>query len=247
MKAKIWIIPLAILVVALSGCIIDVNDDDGGIFGRCVDGEGPLVSQELVVDRIVGFDLNLPAKVYIEQGEQQSITVEGKQNIIDRIELDVQNRIWEIETSRCVRDIDQLTFFITLPEIEFMKISGSGEIVSEDFLKTDDLELYISGSGDIDLGVESDDIESKISGSGKIKLEGVADDTRFEVSGSGDYETFDLESSTSRIEIRGSGDAEVTVLNELDIRITGSGDVFYKGNPTLNVQITGSGDVINAN
>ena len=246
MKARNWIIPFAILVIALSGCVIDVSDDDG-IFGRCVDGEGPLVSEELVIDRIVGIDLSVPAKVYIEQGEQQSITVEGKQNIIDRIELDVQSRIWEIETSRCVRDIDQLTFFITLPDIQYLKISGSGEIVSEDFLVTDDLELYISGSGDIDLGVEADDIDSKISGSGRIRLEGVADDTKFEVSGSGDYETFGLECSTSYLEIRGSGDAEVTVLNELDVRITGSGDVFYKGTPALNVQITGSGDVINAN
>ncbi len=246
MKMLKSILSGAVIAFTVSSCFIDVNDD-GDLFGRCINGEGPIVSQDLFVDPIVGIDLNLPATVYIIQGDDQKITVEGKENIIDRLDLDVRDRIWEIETSRCVRDVDQLTFFITLPRIEYLKISGSGEIRSEDFLVTDDIELYISGSGDIDLGLESDDIDSKISGSGTIKLEGIADNTKFEISGSGDYKAFDLESNSSYIEIRGSGDAEVNVLNTLDVKIAGSGDVFYKGNPTLNVEITGSGDVVNAN
>ena len=40
-----------------------------------------------------------------------------KTNIIDEIELDVRNGIWKIEFNRCVRDIDQLRIFITMPTL----------------------------------------------------------------------------------------------------------------------------------
>ena len=228
----------------LSSCIIDFDDDN---FGNCINGRGPIISQELFLPPIVGVDLRLSADVVITQGNRQEIIVEGSENIIDALDLNVRNDIWDIDVNGCIRNSDNLRFFITLPITEYLSIAGSGTIVSDNFLITDDIDLFISGSGDMDLGLESDDIRSRISGSGTILVEGIADETDIEISGSGDYRMFGLDSNRSRIEIRGSGDAEVLVRDELNIFITGSGDVFYRGNPQLNISIQGSGDVINAN
>ena len=242
MKHLKWYAPIFIVSLMLTSCVVDL-DDDRGIFGRCVDGDGPIVTRTINLPTIEGVDLELPAKVYISQGDEQSIVIEGKENIIDELELDVRDQIWEIDSDRCLRDIDELNIFITLESIRYLKISGSGEIVSEDFLNTDDIELYISGSGDMDLGLRSDDIDSRISGSGTIILEGSADTLDFEISGSGDYRAFDLESRRAFIKISGSGDAEVFVQDELVVEIRGSGDVIYRGNPTVEAQISGSGRV----
>lgn len=230
----------------LSGCFVDINDDDG-LFG-CIDADGPITTIDLQLEDIDGIELAMDARVELTQGPEQSITVEGKSDIFDELDLDVRNGVWKIRTEDCVRDVDDLTFFITLPNLRVVKVSGSGEVFSTNtFDSGNDIELRISGSGELDLSLLADDIEADISGSGKMILEGEADELDLRITGSGDLRGFDLSTREVDINISGSGDAEVRVSDRLDVFITGSGDVFYKGNPTLDVSITGSGEVIDAN
>ena len=229
----------------LTGCFIDVNDDDG-LFG-CIDADGPVTTVDLDLASFDGIELAMEARVEITQGAEQAVTVEGKSDIFDELDLDINNGVWTIRTEDCVRDVDDLTFFITLPSWQEVKISGSGEIVSTNTLEVGDIELRISGSGEMDLALLADDVEVDITGSGKVFLEGEADELDLNISGSGDLRAFNLTAREGDINISGSGDAEVFITDRLDVRITGSGDVFYKGNPILDVSITGSGEVIDAN
>lgn len=229
----------------LTGCFVDINDDDG-LFG-CIDADGPISTITLELEPLAGIELAMDARVELTQGPEQSITVEGKSDIFDELDLDVRNGVWTIRTEDCVRDVDDLTFFITVPDLREIKLSGSGEIFSTNTFEVGDIEVRISGSGEIDLGLLADDIEADISGSGKLVFEGEADELDLRISGSGDLRGFDLSVREADINITGSGDAEITVADRLDVFITGSGDVFYKGQPTLDVSITGSGEVIDAN
>ena len=230
----------------LTGCFVDINDDDG-LFG-CIDADGPVTTIDLELEDIDGIELAMDARVELTRGPEQLITVEGKSDIFDELDLDVRDGVWTIRTVDCVRDVDDLTFFITVPNLRMVKISGSGEVLSTNvFDGGGDIELRISGSGEMDLGLLSDDVEVDISGSGKVILEGEADELDLNITGSGDLRGFDLAVREADINISGSGDAEVRASDRLDVRITGSGDVFYKGQPTLDVSITGSGEVIDAN
>lgn len=234
------------LLAFIPGCFIDF-DDDNDIFG-CVDANGSIVSEQLNLSNFRGIDLRIAGKVYIKQGNNQRVIIEAPRRLIDELDLGIRDGVWEIETDRCVRyDDDDLRIFITLPDVRSLRVAGSGDIISENTLVTDDLDLSISGSGTIDAAVDSDDINAKISGSGDIYLEGIADVLDFTISGSGDFRTFDVNAKAAKISISGSGDAEVRVSNNLDVRISGSGDVKYKGNPIINTQISGSGRVLNAN
>jgi hypothetical protein len=229
--------------LTLTGCWID---DDTDVFG-CVNGAGPIVSETLTLPDFDAIVINMAADVFLTQGDEQSVTVEAKANIIDEIERRVSGGVWEIETDRCVRDADQVTIFITIPNLRMVRVAGSGDVVGETHFTVGDIKLEISGSGDIDLGLTADDVEAKISGSGNIMLDGQADELDITISGSGEVRAFDLPVRECAVVISGSGDAEVTVDELLTIRISGSGDVFYRGNPTLDISISGSGDVIDDN
>ncbi|NUQ24329.1 MAG: DUF2807 domain-containing protein [Saprospiraceae bacterium] len=248
MKRIQWLFLALISVFALTlspGCFIDFDDDEN-IFG-CINGSGPIVSETITVPDFTGIDVRMSARVFVRQGDDFEVTVEGKQNIIDELERDVHNGVWKIEIDRCVRDVGDLTIFITMPDITSLKMSGSGDIVSENTLLVDDIEIEISGSGDIDLSLEADEINSRISGSGDLIFEGLADELDLAITGSGDLRAFGLTLRTADINISGSGDAEVFVNELLIVRISGSGDVFFKGDPILDVTITGSGRVVDAN
>lgn len=237
---------LFFLSIALSLTVSSCFFDDEGPFG-CVNGEGPVVTEELNLADFDGVELSISADVIIRQGSEQSVTVEGKRNIIDELDRNVKNGIWDIDVDGCVRDNNDMRIFITLPEITSLKISGSGSIESENVLLVDDINLRISGSGDMDLDMEANNVVAEISGSGEMILDGLANQLDFEVSGSGDLHAFGLETQSAIIDIRGSGDAEVFAVNDLDVKISGSGDVTYRGNPSLNVKINGSGKVVDGN
>lgn len=228
-----------------SGCFIDIDDDDISI--GCLNADGDYVSLEVDLPAIDGLRNTTSAKVFITQGGEQEIIVEGKEDAIEELELDVDDGIWEIEFDRCVRDLDDFTIYITMPDVRYLRSSGSGDMIGENLFLVEDMELVISGSGDIDIAAEADDIDAKLSGSGDLMIAGTADGCFYRISGSGDVEAFNFEARTVDINSSGSGNADVLVTELLKVNISGSGDVFYKGSPTLDINISGSGDVFDAN
>lgn len=231
-----------IMMILASGCYFE--DDDN--FNDCERGDGPIQTRILNMNNFQSIDLRIDAEVRLTQGNVQEVVIEGQANILDLLELDVQNNRWEIEFDRCVNNGD-IKIFITMPTIRNLDVSGSGFIFGENTFTVNELDLRLTGSGDIDLSVDAIEVDSRISGSGKVRLEGITDSYDFEVSGSGDYEAFGLRAEEGDIQISGSGDAELFAEDRLDVEISGSGDVFYKGFPALNVDISGSGRVIDAN
>ena len=233
------------LALTLMQFSCDFDFDDG--IGPCVRGNGNNVSRELNLPDFTGVDLDISAEVIITQGDNFKVTVEGESNIIAELETDVRNGVWEIDFDRCVRDQDELTIFITMPRVRSLSISGSGIITSTNIMQVDDINLSISGSGKIDVGLDADDISSRISGSGRVVLEGESNSVEHTVSGSGDLFAFLLQTRDADIRVSGSGNSEVKVSDNLNVRISGSGDVYYRGKPQVEVSVSGSGKLVNAN
>jgi len=239
-----FLLAITLFMVSLSSCVFD--DDDGSIF-NCVNGQGQVISQQLNVAPFTGIAIEGSMDVFITGGAEQNVVVEAQENIIPEIDLDVENGVWEIDFEDCVRDLKDVKIFITIPELNYIRISGSGDVISENILATETMVLRISGSGDMDLGLDVVNLDAEISGSGDMTFEGLADNFVMQIRGSGDFNAFSLDAINGEVEISGSGNARVRVSEILQVKISGSGNVFYKGNPIIDAQITGSGDVINAN
>jgi hypothetical protein len=238
---QVHLIPAFLLISAMiSGCFVDEIFD-------CERGQGNVIREFMDVDGFDGVRLEVAANVYIQQGDMFSVEVEGERNIIDLIEKDVRGGNWDIEFRRCVRDYNKLQFYITMPEIRTLSVSGSGSITGENVFQVTNIDLAISGSGMMDIELTGNSIDGSISGSGEMRLAGTIDDLDFRISGSGDLKAYNLAVRKADIEISGSGDAEVSVSDYLKVRISGSGDVFYRGNPDVDARVSGSGKVINAN
>jgi hypothetical protein len=233
---------LCALLFSLNGCVFD----DDGFFG-CERGEGPIVVQSVELPDLEGIKVSIDADVYLTQGPIQSIEIEGEENVIESLDLDVDRGIWKIRFDGCVRRYEPLRIYITLDELEEVELAGSGTIYSENFFTTNNLDLKISGAGNIDLAVYADKVDGTISGSGQILLEGTTKRFDHKVSGAGDIRSFGLLAEKGDAKISGSGFMEVYAEDRLDVKISGSGNVYYRGNPNLDINITGSGQVVDAN
>jgi len=252
------------IAIVLFASIFFSSCERGGLFQ--IKGQGSMVTQEINVSSVTGFTIAIPADVYITKGDGQSISIEGQQNIIDNIETDVRGGVVTLEFDKNVGRHKDLVINITVDEITYLELLGSGSITTESTFSSDQpLDLIISGSGkmfidadspsvlaevsgsgDMDIHTETEEFVCNSSGSGNFQLKGnCSGKSDINITGSGNYESFNFSTSSCSIEITGSGDAELRVSENLDVEISGSGDVYYKGSPAVSVNISGSGKVEN--
>lgn len=213
-------------------------------WGNGIKGEGPKVTRTLDISTFDGIALGINANVYLKQGNTQSVKVEAQQNMIDNLEQEVKNGTWKISFDQNVRNHDGIKIWITVKDLNKIALSGSGNIMSEEkFSDLGDLELSVSGSGDIQFESVSKSLSAAISGSGDINLKGATGPCRMSITGSGDISALNLKAKTCSVKITGSGDSAVNVSEQLDVSIVGSGDVVYTGGASVRSKITGSGSV----
>lgn len=192
--------------------------------------------------------LGISADLYLTQGSKTELILEAEADILERIETDVKNgklRIY-FEKWRTLR-YKRVKIYITTPTINGLSVSGSGDIIAQTPIETDNISFSISGSGSINIeDLVTGDVGSSISGSGTIQLGGSESVASLDlsISGSGKLVAENLEVEEFSGRISGSGSCKVFVTSTLDVSISGSGNVYYRGNPVIDARISGSGEVI---
>jgi hypothetical protein len=209
-----------------------------------------MIEKSIITENFSAIENDIPATIIINQAETFSITANGQANILDLIEFKVNANKLNIDFKQmCVNsNFDSLSISITLPNLKSIEINGSGQAIIENNLQCDNLNINISGSGNIKASIEaSKNVKGSISGSGSIELSGNAAEASYDISGSGEIHAFDFQTLKSSINISGSGDAELMANESLNADISGSGDVQYKGSPKITSSVSGSGEVRAAN
>lgn len=195
------------------------------------------------------ISLRISGKVYLEQGEKQSIKIVAKESTLEDIITEVKDRSLIIRFPNTFmfknNNPGKIEIYITVPEVDGLSVSGSGDIVSEE-IKTRILDLAVSGSGNINLEeLSAERINGSISGSGGVNIEsgGVADELKISISGSGNFNAGGFEVKDVAAQISGSGSCKITSNGSIKARIAGSGNVYYNGNPSIDSSVAGSGKV----
>lgn len=208
------------------------------------------IKEERDVKNFTAIQLSVSADVYLTQADGYSFTIEGDKSSLDKVITEVRGNTLVIRTERTNLRFfkSEIKIHITMPDIEGLAISGSGDIKTITPVVTGDLNLKISGSGDItipDLMLKS--LYAAISGSGDIAIsgQGIASEANVKISGSGDVMLKGVRFQNADISIAGSGDAYVELSENLKARVAGSGDIVYSGNPLVDAKVSGSGSIRN--
>lgn len=189
-----------------------------------VRGSGPVVTRTLDLADVREIAVSGSLDVVITQGPTQEVTVEGQANLIDILSTRVRNGLWEVRFTEDIRNADDFTVFVTVPDVDRINVSGSGSVSSDGELDLDVLSIAVSGSGD-------------------VSLTGSVDEQTVVVSGSGDVSNYSLTSRETTATISGSGAVRITATELLNATVSGSGNIQYRGNPTVNSAVSGSGRV----
>ncbi|MDW5550070.1 head GIN domain-containing protein [Methanosarcina sp.] len=220
-------------VVAESGCVE---------YG-CERGSGNVEIITRSIEPFHSLDSRIPGNVFIEQGDS-SLKIEAEDNILPLLETNVENGVLVIRAKERICPQKTIKIYAGMEEVRSLSLSGSGDITGTMPISSENLDLTITGSGDIELETNTSSLKSLISGSGDILLKGNASSHEIDIGGSGNIDALELRTEVTRVSIRGSGNANVYADRKLDTNISGSGNVFYEGNPEeFNMQVSGSGEV----
>lgn len=214
---------------------------------RKVTGDGPVVKETRGVSAFNGLDVRVSAAVYFTQSPAVKVEVSAQQNILDVLQTYVSNNklVVKYKDNVHVNSNDLIRVEISAPDLNSLRLSGSGNIYVNGPVTTGSLELDISGSGDINLAeLNTDYLDANISGSGSVKATGgMATNEKLKISGSGNMDFENVAASHVTTNTSGSGTMRVTANQVLNVTISGSGNVYYKGSPQVNASISGSGKV----
>lgn len=192
-----------------------------------------------------GVEVQLGAEVRVARGEEYLLQLTAPGNFLDLIDTRVAGQTLKISTERCLKcQPEDIQIHITLPEVDHLKLSGSGVLELLDPFEGSQMTIELYGSGNIYAGLRYNCVRTRIYGSGDLELSGKVFHHDALITGSGNLVCFPLDSETAGVTITGSGNAYLLVRDELEARITGSGNIFFRGNPWIQSQITGTGELV---
>lgn len=204
------------------------------------------------VSEFTKVSFGVSGNLYINIGSAFKVVLEGEKRYVEDIitevsggKLVIKRENWRMNNWRMNMN-EKVTVYITMPELKCLGVSGSGNAEIKDAIKTDDLNLSVSGSGKLySTDITVSNLSCSISGSGNIILGGSGSSSRADisVSGSGNYNGETLKIGSAEIHISGSGNCRCNVTESLRASVSGSGNVTYEGNPRLDAHVSGSGKV----
>ncbi len=137
-----------------------------------------------------------------------------------------------------------MNVYVTVRDIDQLKISGVGNVETSERLRLKDLDLRIKSVGNVDLEIEADYLDARLSSVGNVSLSGKIGKADIDNTGVGKLAAYDLHNEVLKLKAAGVGRTEIYASKELAIISSGVGNVYYKGDAVItDLNVRGVGQV----
>jgi hypothetical protein len=224
-----------------------INIHSCNSFSKATKGDKIIIEKGIAVSDYSEIHFGVPGEIVYRQMQDStpSFSISTDENILPLLDIEVDGACLKIKCKNHVNiRPSQLKIYTCSAHLNGLKVAGSGKVYLSEKITSDGMSIHISGSGDI----ASDDLSCKememnISGSGNIRLKGSGDRVYCFISGSGNIRASDFVAREMACKISGSGDMDVHVSDILTAKVSGSGSIRYTGNPQIDTKVSGSGKI----
>lgn len=190
---------------------------------------GPVRTETRDMGRFDSISMNGAARLEITIGDRESLSIEGRDEVISRFTTDVHGDTLYIKSRRkdwiaAGSSSPRVTVRITLPRLDSLKLEGGNDVR---------LTGFAGGKSKI-----------QTEGAAHIKADGRLDELTVLMAGAGHADLGDLIADEAKIMVSGVGSVFVHPLNTLDATMNGVGAILYTGNPReVNTHMNGLGTI----
>jgi len=209
-------------------------------------GSGKMIEDARQVSNFDKLSLSGIGDLILTQGDQESLRIEGEDNILAQIDTQVKDGTLVISPKdanweESLRPTKRVVYHLNMKNVHQLALTGVGSI-NIGQLKTDQLEILSSGVEGVDIGnLSAKTLKVALRGEGHCNLAGEVDSQQLELSGTGQYNATKLQSQNAAIDLSGAGSASVWVEQSLTADLSGTGSLYYYGNPQIDKTVTGIG------
>lgn len=137
------------------------------------------------VQAFTKVDLLAAGEIHLSQADEFSLIIEAEDSILDYLTTEVENGVLrlDVEKDRNITSKRSIRYFITMPKIEVIRVSGGGKLFSESIVGAAFL-LDIAGAADIEIAkIEVNAFTFDVKGAGKatigeLKAQGISFDVK---------------------------------------------------------------------
>jgi hypothetical protein len=171
--------------------------------------------------------------VYLTQGNEESITVEADENLLDIIKTEITGDELRIYAKNNIGYAASKKITVTFKDIRSIESTSGSDIRSTNTIKVDNLELNTSSGSDMSLSVETNQLDCHSSSGSDLRLSGSTEKLFAKASSGSDIKAGDLISQSSQVKATSGSDITVNTSKELTASANSGGDVKYYGNPAI--------------
>jgi hypothetical protein len=237
MNRSLFILTFILAALVIGGCGININVD-------IEQGSGNVTTANRDVSGFDKLSISGIGDVTLVQGDKEALKIEAEDNVIKHITTEVRDGTLFIGfDKKAVIPTKPIKYTLTMRNIRRLDTQGVSNL-NADGLKTDNLEISISGTGNIDIRkLTANNIAINVSGAGSFTALGKVNSQKVSLSGAGNYDGQELQSKTADVTISGLGRVTLWTTDNLDVTISGTGGVDYYGSPQITQQISGLGKI----
>ena len=190
------------------------DDDDHG-------DHGAQATRSLAFDPAVPLTVDAMVNLHFVRGDHPSMTVSGPARLVDAVHWQ-DGRLSQDEVH--IFGHHSLRVDIVAPRLPPFTFAGAGN-VTLDKIDQDDLQLDLSGAGNIDANGRVNSITVKSSGAGSVDLG-------------------DLDAGDAKVNASGVGNMDINAHGKVNVSVSGVGNVTLHHKPAeLTTQVSGVGSI----
>ena len=198
---------------------------------------GDIISKDYNIDEFNEIYVNDIFDIYLIQDSVCKINAKGGNNLLPYIDFKVTEGklyITNNNTAQWSRNYERIKLYISVKEINFLRLDESSNVITLDTLITPKLTVYsINDYSDISIIVKCTNfhIVNEGTSGGYFTIKGETINSNIWNRGSCIIYAIDFSSKKAIVKNESIGDCYINVLNILETEILRSGKIYYKGNP----------------
>lgn len=220
------------LLLAMALCFSALNAQDEKVFVNDKNAQMRNVPGFSSISVASGIDL------YLSPGDNETVVVSAsdskyRDKIVTRVEGNTLKIYYDDKMHWWGNEDHKMRAYVSYKSLNRLSASGASDVYVNGFIKSDDLEIHLSGSSDFKGAVKVNSLVLEQSGSSDSRITGSAEKVKIELSGSSDVKGYELISDFVNIHSSGSSDVQITVNKEMSVHSSGASDVYYMGSGVI--------------
>lgn len=189
---------------------------------------GPVRTETREVHDFNAVDMDGDGRIEIVVGSPASLTLEGRDVVLQRTEAEVRNGTLHIKNKRrdwiMASGAQRLSLRITVPSLQSLRLNGGNDVR---------LTGFNGGASSI-----------RIEGAAHVMANGALDELTIFMAGAGYVDFSKLVANSAKVTVAGVGSVHVNSTASLDATMNGVGAIIYSGNPrSVNTAVNGLGTI----